>query len=693
MFSRSLPVKIALISAAALALVFGTSSFILSQGTSHSLTSQTNALQADVAEKEANVVRTRLDQAATIADDIAAAAVAMKQSGVTDRGAQDALLKAILEKHPDILGTYTGWEPNALDGQDAKFAGQPGYDATGRYVPYWNRGSGSIIREALVDYATPGAGDYYQLPKTEGRAVALEPFVYPVAGKDVLMTSFTRPMTIDGAFAGIAGVDVDLGSLNAQLGAIKPFDTGLVALISKTGLAVSYPNAKAQGKPVKGFDAGTAEAAAKAIASNKTIQINAKGPDGKAWRYIASPIAAAGTADTWAVVVQVPVATLNAQVDHNNRFMLAISVLCILVSAALIFFVLYSLVGKPLNSLKGSFDKMAGGDHNADVPEAKRIDEIGLIGKAVMAFREGLRTKANAESEAEIARQSQSERERRQVMSDLAADFERSVGSIVNAVGEASGEMKASAEALNAIASRTSGQTTSIASATEQAATNVRTVAAASEELSSSIHEITSKAQMSSTIALQAVEQANLSDARIRDLEAAAGKVGEVVNLIQAIAQQTNLLALNATIEAARAGDAGKGFAVVATEVKTLASQTAKATEDISAHINVIQSATSGTVEAIQSIRATIDEMNQIAQAITDNMEQQGAATADIARNVHEAAQGTDEVASHVHAMAEATQETGHASNLALDTASRLVEQSAEMREQIRQFVAQVRAG
>jgi len=253
--------------------------------------------------------------------------------------------------------------------------------------------------------------------------------------------------------------------------------------------------------------------------------------------------------------------------------------------------------------------------------------------------------------------------------------------------------MKASAEALNAIASRTSGQTTSIASATEQAATNVRTVAAASEELSSSIHEITSKAQMSSTIAQQAVEQANLSDARIRDLEAAAGKVGEVVNLIQAIAQQTNLLALNATIEAARAGDAGKGFAVVATEVKTLASQTAKATEDISAHINTIQSATSGTVEAIQSIRVTIGEMNQIAQAITDNMEQQGAATADIARNVHEAAQGTDEVASHVHAMAEATQETGHASNLALDTASRLVEQSAQMREQITQFVAQVRAG
>ena len=693
MLSRSLPVKIALISAAALALVFGASSFILSQGANHSLTTQTNALQADVAEKEANVVRSRLDQAATVADDIAAAALAVKSTGLTERSAQDALLKAILEKHPNILGTYTAWEPNALDGKDAEFAGKDGHDASGRYVPYWNRGSGSAVREILVDYDKPGAGDYYQLAMSQNRPVAIEPYLYPVAGKETLLTSFTQPLIINGQFVGIAGVDVDLGELNRELGAIKPFDTGLVALITKGGLVVSYPNAKAPGKPIKDFDLGTAEASAKAIASNKTVQIDTKGPDGKPWRYIASPIAAAGSADIWAVVVQVPLATLTAQVDHNNRFMLGISVLCILISASLIFFVLYSLVGKPLNSLKGSFDRMAGGDHNADVPEAKRFDEIGLIGKAVMAFREGLRTRAHEDSEAEIQRQSLSERERRDAMSRLASEFEKAVGSIVQEVSLASGDMKASAEALNAIASRASGQTTSIASATEQAAANVRTVAAASEELSSSIHEITSKAQMSSTIALQAVEQANLSDARIRDLEAAAGKVGEVVNLIQAIAQQTNLLALNATIEAARAGDAGKGFAVVATEVKTLAAQTAKATQDISAHIDTIQSATSGTVEAIQSIRATIDEMNQIAQAITGNMEQQGAATADIARNVHEAAKGTDEVASHVHAMAEATQETGHASNLALDTASKLVVQSAHMQAQITQFVAQVRQG
>ncbi len=691
MLSRSLPVKIALISVSTLALVFGASSFILSQGTSHNLSSQASALQTREAEKEANFVRNRLDRAATVAEDIAAASMAVRASAPGDRAAQEALLKAILEQHPEIIGTYTGWEPNALDGQDTKYAGQPGYDASGRFVPYWNRGPGHVIREVLQDYDKPGPGDYYQLPKSQGRPVAIEPYVYPVGGKDMLLTSFTRPLMIDGRFAGIAGVDVDLSTLNTELAALKPFGTGRVALVSKGGLVVSYPDAKATGKAMKDFDAGTADAAARAISSGAAATLDAKGPDGKTWRYLASPIATLGTQDTWAVVVQVPAATLNAQIDQNNRFMLAISIVCILISAGLIFFVLHSLVGRPLNSLKSSFDRMAGGDHNADVPEARRVDEIGLIGKAVMAFREGLRGRAQADADAETARRIDGEHERRAAMAALATQFEQSVGSLVQEVSQASAEMRRSAEALNMIASQTSGQTTSIASATEQAAANVRTVAAASEELSSSIQEITAKAQMSSTIALQAVEQANISDARIRDLEAAAHKVGEVVSLIQAIAQQTNLLALNATIEAARAGEAGKGFAVVATEVKSLASQTARATQDIGAHIGTIQSATSGTVDAIQSIRGTIDHMNQIAQAISDNMIQQGAATSDIARNVHEAAQGTDEVAGHVHAMADATQETGRASSHALDTADRLVEQSARMREEITRFVAQVR--
>ena len=265
-------------------------------------------------------------------------------------------------------------------------------------------------------------------------------------------------------------------------------------------------------------------------------------------------------------------------------------------------------------------------------------------------------------------------------------DAMRTVAENTDAIAHGSREMSIAADELSR--------------RTERQAATVEETAAALEEITQTVADSAKRAGEAGELVAKTKLGAGHSGSIVRkaigamdQIANSSREISNIISVIDEIAFQTNLLALNAGVEAARAGEAGKGFAVVATEVKTLASQTAKATEDISSHIGTIQSATSGTVEAIQSIRATIDEMNQIAQAITINMEQQGAATADIARNVHEAAQGTDEVASHVHAMAEATQETGHASNLALDTASRLVEQSAQMREQITQFVAQVRAG
>lgn len=568
-----------------------------------------------------------------------------------------------------------------------------GNDASGRYVPYWNRGGNGIARDILVDYDKPGPGDYYQQPKALDRTVAIEPYLYPIGGKEVLIMSFGVPIKVNGSYQGTAGIDIALDGLNAQLSKEKPFGTGFVTLVSKTGLAVNHPNAKALGKPLSEFDAPAAKAAKDAIAGNKTVTFDGSGADGKPWRYLAIPIASGATKDLWAVVVAVPVATLNAEVNQSNQFLMILSIVSILLAAGILFLVLNKLVGSPLKGLGKTFDRMASGDHDTDVPEAKRIDEIGLIGKAVMGFRESLRLKARADADEDTRRQAQASEERKATMARLAQEFETAVGGIVETVSQASRDMKNSAEALNMIAANASGQTITIASATEEAASNVRTVAAASEELTASINEITSKAQQSGAIARKAVEEANKSDARIQELESAASKVGEVINFIQAIAQQTNLLALNATIEAARAGDAGKGFAVVATEVKSLASQTAKATDDISEQIDAIQNATRGTVEAIHAIRDVIHDMSEIALAISAAMEQQGAATDDIARNVHEASKGTDEVASHIHAISVATQETGDASSQVLDTADNLVTQSDSLRQQVQQFVAQVRHG
>ena len=692
MFSRSLSAKLSLIGAISVAAVFGIGTLFISQQTNSTLSEQNNALQINVAENQAARVRSRLDLAAHTAKEAAASLAALRAQGITDRNVYNNVLKNSLEANPDLLAVWSGWEPDAVDGRDAEFANTQGHDASGRFVPYWNRGAGTIANEPLSNYDKDGAGDFYLLPKKNDRMIAIEPYDYSAGGKNMLITTFSTPIKVNGQFYGTAGIDIALQDISTELAAVKPFGTGFVSLVSASGLTVSYPDASANGKPLKDVDPASARVAAEAIASNKPATTDAK-TNGEAWHYLALPLAAGGTQEMWAVVVAVPNATLNAEANKNNTIMLALSVISILIAAGILFAVLNRLVGTPLKGLGRTLERMASGDHNAEVPEARRLDEIGQIGKAVLRFRDSLRERATADAEAAHAREVQEAEARKATMQQLANEFEHNVSGIVGQVATASIEMRNSAEALSMIAANASGQTTTIASATEQAANNVRTVAAASEELTSSINEITSKAEASSTIARRAVEEANRSDDRIRELEAAASKVGEVVTLIQAIAQQTNLLALNATIEAARAGDAGKGFAVVATEVKSLANQTAKATEEIGEQITAIQSATGGTVEAIASIRDIIHEMSQFSLAISAAMTQQGAATDDIARNVHEASQGTDEVARHIHGLASATQETGEASSRSLTTADQLVRQSEVLKSQVQAFVDQVRHG
>lgn len=691
MFSRSLAARIAIVGAVTAAAVFGAGSWLISHQTTQTFDTQNTSLQNHVADQQVAAVRNRLDVAARTAHEMASTLGALRSQGITDRKVYDEVLHAALSASPDIIGLGVGFEPGAL-GDDAAYAGSEGHDATGRYLPYYNRGTGQVIREVLVDYDKPGAGDYYLRPKNEDRPVAIEPYIYPIAGKDHLLSSFCEPIKVSGTFTGVTCVDIDLSLLSGEMARAKPFGDGFVALVSGSGLAVSYPGGKGLGKPIAEADANVARVAKDAITKNGSASGDAAGPNG-AWRYLALPLNAGGSQDKWAVVVAVPKATLNAAADGNNRTMLILSLISIVVAAGILFVLLGRMIGSPLKGLSKTFDRMASGDHNAEVPEARRADEIGLIGKAVMGFRESLRLRARADSDAEIQRQAEAVAARKAAMAHLAAEFESAVGGIVNNVAQASLDMRQSAQSLNQIAESASGQTATIASATEQAAGNVRTVAAASEELTASINDIASKAEASSTIARKAVEEANRSDTRIRELEAAAGKVGEVVSLIQAIAQQTNLLALNATIEAARAGEAGKGFAVVATEVKSLATQTARATDEIGEQITAIQQATSATVEALGSIRGIIHEMSEFSVGISAAMAQQGAATDDIARNVHEAAKGTDEVAVHIHSVAMATRETGEASTRVLETARHLVDQSEALKGRVQAFVAQVRQG
>ena len=345
----------------------------------------------------------------------------------------------------------------------------------------------------------------------------------------------------------------------------------------------------------------------------------------------------------------------------------------------------------PLRLIQDAMLKVAAGDLSAEVSFGHRRDEIGALGNAMQAFKGSM-----VEAERLRAEQKDSEvraaAQRKADMQRLADDFQAAVGNIVDAVSTSSGELEKAASTLTRNAETTQKLSVAVASASEEASANVQSVASATEEMTGSVQEIARQVAESSRIAGEAVKQAEQTDARITELSSAASRIGDVVKLITAIAEQTNLLALNATIEAARAGEAGRGFAVVAQEVKALAAQTAKATDEIGTQIASMQSATQDSVGAIKEISGTIGRISEIATAITAAVDEQGATTDEIARNVQQAAHGTTQVAANIADVNRGTSETGSASSQVLGSAQSLSRESHQLKREVEKFVAMVRA-
>ena len=377
--------------------------------------------------------------------------------------------------------------------------------------------------------------------------------------------------------------------------------------------------------------------------------------------------------------------------NYSTAVQLGLVILGLALVAGLVFsFYLVRGVTTGIASIVTPMRALGSGDLSAEVPHQGEKTEIGTMADTLQVFKDALIAKKAADEAAALDADAKIQRGQR--VDAITRDFESLIGELVGSLSSSSTELEAAANTLTTTADSTGKISDSAASASQEVSSNVQSVAVATEEITSSVAEIGRQVQESSRIAGEAVRQAQKTDASITELSQAAARIGDVVKLITAVAEQTNLLALNATIEAARAGDAGRGFAVVASEVKALAAQTAKATDEISAQIAGMQSATRESVSTIKEIGATINLISEISSSIAAAVEEQGAATQEIARNVQYAAQRSGEVAQSITEVSRGAGETGAASGQVLSSAQVLSSDSSRLKIEVEKFLTTVRA-
>jgi methyl-accepting chemotaxis protein len=626
-----------------------------------------NGKQGALAEgqNQAKYVKSQIEVALVAARTMAqtlAPIKAKEQPIALTRDQVNAMLNNVLATNPQFLGTYTLWEPNAFDGKDAEYVNKPAHDATGRFIPYWNRGGagGAIQLDALLDYETPGIGDYYVIPRATKQEYIIDPYVYPIGGKDTLLTSLVVPIVVDRTFYGIAGVDLRVDFLQSIINQVNIYNhAGRVQLISNNGtIAASSGHPELVGKNISENTKNYQEILKIIHGGSELVTIE----DNLIKVY--TPIHFGETITPWTVEIIVPYAVITAVGVQDTIQMGVIAGGLILIVIVVIWFLIGKLAIEPLGVMTGGLANIQHGNLNRDIPQVVkdkimvRDDELGEAGKRLRQTEIYLIQMAEtaqkiAQGDLTVSITPQSDKDELGVafhemikglqtsvsqVAANAANLTAASGQLATNAVQASQSTSQIAATMQQLASGIGQQTSTVtktSSAVEQMANTISSVSRGAVDQSQAVNraseitarinnaaeQVTGNAKAVTQRSVEAAEAARrsgktvedtltgmanirskvgISADRVREMGARSDQIGEIVSTIEDIASQTNLLALNAAIEAARAGEHGKGFAVVADEVRKLAERASSATKQIGGLIQAIQKTVTEAVRAME---------------------------------------------------------------------------------------------
>lgn len=649
-----------------------------------------------------NEIKVDLELAMNVAGALASSFEGMAEAGISDRAAFDEMLRKVLADNPDrFIAVWSCWEPNALDGRDEEYRGKPGHDETGRYVPYWNKGSGSIEVTPLVGYDIPGEGDYYLIAKKTKRETLLEPYSYRLGDREILMTTTVVPILVEGKFLGAVGIDVELSHFEDLIRKVKPFGTGFAGLMANNGSIIADGKPEHEGHSLADYGVAHALEPIRRGEEYTTLDYS-ESLKTDVYRLFV-PIHIGNTDVPWSFAVHVPKDTVLADANRMMYWTIAIGVIAMIVISLVVLMIANS-ISKPIRASAELLTRFS--TLNLTFDESKtwlvkyldHKDEIGGMLRAMMELQQKV------------------------------SGFAKNVQAAMVITGQG-------AESLAALSEETNASMEEISAAVEQVAGLSESNSAALEESNASIQEVASGAQSVAGSAVQGAEAAvnthkvvqtaveqvngmvgdiNLVDSKAKESEEnltrLTGSVNEItdfVSIISGIADQTNLLALNAAIEAARAGDAGRGFAVVADEVRKLAEESNKAAQEVARLITTLQDnakismnvaketgeimqRTMGKASSAQrDLSGGLDETKKI-EDVTQNIasvsQEQAASTEEMTRAIEQATDHTIKVVEMVKSINNSSDEATGASEGVAKEAQEMLKRTEHVLELLSQF-------